>query len=101
METVKAQLKQALVAFPQTLAGGEVQFTTQARRVLELAIQSGRDVDDDGIGVRHLLFGLLKVEQSSAARILKAISRLEARLPATPTLDLLGAMVGEFPQRGQ
>jgi len=103
IETVKTQVKRALDALPQMPAVGRVQFTTQAKHVLERAIESGHNVGDDGIGIRHLLLGLLKEEHSSAGQILK-----DLRLPVLSgvggtalTLTFLGEIVGEFPRQDQ
>ena len=43
LETVKAEVERALAGFPKTLTFGEVPFTPQAKRVLELSIEEGKE----------------------------------------------------------
>src|SRR5438445_5770586 len=44
LETVKAEVERALAGFPETLTFGEVPFTPQAKRVLELSIEEARQL---------------------------------------------------------
>src|SRR2546427_418066 len=48
IETVKGQVKRVLDALPQVPTAGEVQFTHQAKLVLDRAIESGHNVGDNG-----------------------------------------------------
>jgi ATP-dependent Clp protease ATP-binding subunit ClpA len=89
LETVKADVERALAEFPKTLTFGEVPFTPQAKRVLELSMKEARQLGHPYIGTEHLLLGLMKEEQSSAARILESLG---ARLDEVrqETFALLG-----------
>jgi ATP-dependent Clp protease ATP-binding subunit ClpC len=62
LETVKAEVERALAGFPKTLTFGEVPFTPQAKRVLELSIEEARQLGHNYIGTEHLLFALLEEE---------------------------------------
>lgn len=53
-------------------------FTDDVRRVLTVAQDEAHRLDHDYIGTEHLLLGLLRVEDSVAARVL---DRLEVALP--------------------
>src|SRR6185436_5764688 len=68
---------------------GEVPFTPQAKRVLELSIEEARQLGHNYIGTEHLLLGLMKEGQSIAAKILESLG---ARLneDRQETLALLG-----------
>ena len=89
LETVKAEVERALAGFPKTLTFGEVPFTPQAKRVLELSIEEARQLGHNYIGTEHLLLGLMKEGQSIAAKILESLG---ARLDEVrqETLSLLG-----------
>jgi ATP-dependent Clp protease ATP-binding subunit ClpC len=78
-----------LAGFPKTLTFGEVPFTPQAKRVLELSIEEARQLGHNYIGTEHLLLGLMKEGQSIAAKILESLG---ARLDEVrqETLALLG-----------
>ena len=73
LETVKAEVDRALAGFPKTLMFGEVPFTPQAKRVLELSIEEARQFGHNYIGTEHLLLGLMKEGQSIAAKILESL----------------------------
>ena len=89
LETVKAEVERALAGFPKTLTFGEVPFTPQAKRVLELSIEEARQLGHNYIGTEHLLLGIMKEGQSIAAKILEGLG---ARLDEVrqETLALLG-----------
>jgi len=89
LEAIKAELERALAEFPNTLAFGEVPFTPQAKRILELSIEEARQLGLNYIGTEHLLLGLMKEGQSIAAKILESLG---ARLDEVrrETLVLLG-----------
>src|SRR3989442_1042841 len=89
LETVKAEVVRARAGFPKRLTCGEVRFTPQAKRVLELSIEEARQLGHNYIGTEHLLLGLMKEGQSIAAKILESLG---ARLDEVrqETLALLG-----------
>jgi ATP-dependent Clp protease ATP-binding subunit ClpC len=89
LESVKAEVERALAGFPKTLTFGEVPFTPQAKRVLELSIEEARQLGHNYIGTEHLLLGVMKEGQSIAAKILETLG---ARLDEVrqETLALLG-----------
>ena len=88
LETVKAEVERALAGFPKTLTFGEVPFTPQAKRVLELSIEEARQLGHNYIGTEHLLLGLMKEGQSIAAKILESLG---ARLDEVRQDDAVGA----------
>jgi len=70
---VKDEVERVLRAFPKVLAFGEVPFTPQAKRVLELSREEARQLGHDYVGAEHLLLGLMKEGESMAAKILEAL----------------------------
>ena len=90
LETVKTEVERALAGFPKALTFREVQFTPQAKRVLELSIEEARRLGHNYIGTEHLLLGLVKEGQSIAAKILESLGAklYEVR---QETLALVGA----------
>ena len=89
LEYVKAEVERALAGFPKTRTFGEVPFTPQAKRVLELSIGEARQLHHKHVGTEHLLIGLIKEGQSLAAQILESLgARLEE--VRQETLTLLG-----------
>ncbi|HAW49708.1 TPA: ATP-dependent Clp protease ATP-binding subunit ClpC [bacterium] len=49
---------------------GNVPFTPHAKKVLELAMEEARNLGHNYIGTEHLLFGIIKEEESVGAKIL-------------------------------
>ena len=89
LETVKAEVERALAGFPKTLTFGEVPFTPQAKRVLELSIEEARQLGHNYIGTEHLLLGLMKEGQSIAAKILESLgARLDEVRQETLSLSV-------------
>lgn len=50
---------------------GEVPFTPRAKRVLELAIDEGRQMGHNYVGTEHVLLGLIREGEGVAAQVLK------------------------------
>ena len=63
---------------------GEVGLTPQAKRVIELAIDEARRLDDHYLGTEHLLLGLVREDAGLAAGVLESvgvtIDRTRARI---------------------
>ncbi len=71
LETVKAEVERALAGFPKTLTFGEVPFTPQAKRVLELSIEEARQLGHNYIGTEHLLLALVAEQDGIGGRVLR------------------------------
>jgi hypothetical protein len=50
--------------------GTEMQLTPPAKRVINLAFEEARQLDDSYVGTEHLLLGLIREGESPAARVL-------------------------------
>jgi len=53
------------------VAKGHIPFTSDAKKVLELALREALRLGDRHIGTEHVLLGLVRDEHSTAARILR------------------------------
>ncbi|BDI30240.1 hypothetical protein CCAX7_22910 [Capsulimonas corticalis] len=51
---------------------GDKQLTPRAKRVIDLAYEAATDLQDDYIGTEHLLLGVLRENESMAAKVLNA-----------------------------
>jgi ATP-dependent Clp protease ATP-binding subunit ClpA len=79
--------------------GRFVKFNEQARKVLSLAQEEAQRFDHSYLGTEHLLLGLVRVSDSTAARVLRgldvelskvrsAVEFIIGRAPATPSTDI-------------
>ena len=69
--------------------GPDLPYTSRAKRVLELSMESARDLKHNYVGTEHLLLGLLREEKGIAAQVLvHAGATLDA--VRAETLRLLG-----------
>lgn len=68
---------------------GEIPFTPRAKRVLELAVEEGRQMGHNYVGTEHILLGLIREGEGVAAQVLR---NLGAELEAVrkQVLGLLG-----------
>jgi len=76
LEFSQKQLESELVArMPPTenvLTLGEIPFSPQAKKVLELSVEEARLLGQNYIGTEHLLLGLIKEDSGIAAQVLKS-----------------------------
>jgi len=76
LEFSQKQLEAELVArMPPTenvLTLGEIPFSPQAKKVLELSVEEARLLGQNYIGTEHLLLGLIKEDSGIAAQVLKS-----------------------------
>jgi DNA-binding transcriptional regulator YhcF (GntR family) len=56
-----------------SIAIGELPYTSRAKKVLEFALSSARDLGHDHVGTEHLLLGLVREENGIAAQILASL----------------------------
>lgn len=79
LESLGVQLPKARAAVEFTVGrgagpvSGEIGLTPRAKKVIELAVDEARRLDDSYIGTEHLVLGLLRVKEGVAIRILEAL----------------------------
>ena len=69
---------------------GEIPFTPRAKRVLELAVDEGRQMGHNYIGTEHILLGLIREGEGVAAQVLKNLGA-ELEKVRKQVFSLLGA----------
>jgi hypothetical protein len=70
LEAVEGEVRRVLGDVAPARKVGEIPFSPEAKRVLELAIESAREPGLAHVGSEHVLIGILKQGQSAAAKIL-------------------------------
>jgi ATP-dependent Clp protease ATP-binding subunit ClpC len=72
-----------------TMLAGEIPFMPQTKRAFELAAEESQGMGHNYIGTEHLLLGLLKEEEGTAARVLKEMG-VTYRKAKEMTINILG-----------
>jgi ATP-dependent Clp protease ATP-binding subunit ClpC len=83
-----------------TLTIGEIPFTSNAKRVLELAVDEARQMSHNYVGTEHLLLGLIREGEGVAAKVLIDMG-VERKKVREETLKLLGAHPNAPPAEGE
>jgi ATP-dependent Clp protease ATP-binding subunit ClpC len=68
----------------------DLPYTSRAKKVLELAVQSARNLNHSYVGTEHLLLGLIREERGIAAQILLSCGVTPAKLQ-DDVIRLIGA----------
>ncbi len=79
-----------------TLTIGEIPFTSNAKRVLELSVDEARQLGHNYVGTEHLLLGLIREGEGVAAKVLMDMG-VDRKKVRDETLKLLGG----HPQQSQ
>ena len=74
---------------------GEIPFTPRAKRVLELAIDEGRQMGHNYVGTEHILLGLIREGEGVAAQVLKNLGA-DLENVRKQVINLLGGGVNIF-----
>lgn len=70
--TVRVQVMQHLSRGSEVL-GQEMQLTTEAKSVIDLAFAESREMKEEWVGTEHLLIGILRSTESVAAKVLTGL----------------------------
>jgi ATP-dependent Clp protease ATP-binding subunit ClpC len=84
-----------IIGSGETNPFGEIPFTPRAKRVLELAVEEGRQLGHNYIGTEHILLGLIREGEGVAAQVLKNLGADLDKVRKT-VLNLLGGNTGAF-----
>ncbi|HBE79092.1 MAG TPA: ATP-dependent Clp protease ATP-binding subunit ClpC [Firmicutes bacterium] len=87
-----------IIGSGETNPFGEIPFTPRAKRVLELAVDEGRQLGHNYIGTEHILLGLIREGEGVAAQVLKNLGADLDKVRKT-VLSLLGGNNGAFPDQ--
>ena len=69
-DAVRAAIEQIVTRGKSPAPSLELAFTSRAKRVLELAMESARDIGTTDVGPKHLLMGLCAEERGIGAQVL-------------------------------
>jgi ATP-dependent Clp protease ATP-binding subunit ClpC len=96
LDAIRQGVENMVISTGGTLTIGEIPFTSNAKRVLELAVDEARQMGHNYVGTEHLLLGLIREGEGVAAKVLvdMGVDRKKVR---EETLKLLGghAATGE------
>jgi len=72
LKQLEAELVTKLPPTENVLTLGEIPFSPRAKKVLELSVEEARLLGQNYIGTEHILLGLMKGDNGSAAQVLKS-----------------------------
>ena len=71
LDKLKTEIEDRLIeSTGSTMLAGEIPFMPQTKKVFELAAEESQNLGHNYIGTEHLLLGLLKESEGTAARVL-------------------------------
>lgn len=71
LRRVRAEVEKIVGTGDNILLLGEIPFTPQAKKVLELAVEEAQNLGHNYVGTEHILLGLIRQEDGVAARVLE------------------------------
>jgi len=69
LEAVRSQVEE-IIGQGQAAPTGHIPFTPRAKKVLELSLREALQLGHNYIGTEHMLLGLIRTDDSRAARVL-------------------------------
>jgi ATP-dependent Clp protease ATP-binding subunit ClpC len=90
LEKLKTEIEDRLIeSTGSTMLAGEIPFMPQTKKVFELAAEEAQTLGHNYIGTEHLLLGLLKESEGTAARVLIEMG-INYRKAKEMTISILG-----------
>ncbi|MDM7915570.1 MAG: Clp protease N-terminal domain-containing protein, partial [Candidatus Eisenbacteria bacterium] len=89
LDLIRQRVESLVAQTGGTLTIGEIPFTSNAKRVLELAVDEARQLQHNYIGTEHLLLGLIREGEGVAAKVLTDMG-VDRKKVRDETLKLLG-----------
>ncbi|MFH1142950.1 MAG: ATP-dependent Clp protease ATP-binding subunit, partial [Candidatus Eisenbacteria bacterium] len=89
LDAIRQSVENMVAHTGGTLTIGEIPFTSNAKRVLELAVDEARQMGHNYVGTEHLLLGLIREGEGVAAKVLLDMG-VERKKVREETLKLLG-----------
>jgi ATP-dependent Clp protease ATP-binding subunit ClpC len=68
---IRAETEKVLQSGPNVVTWAKLPQTPRAKRVIELAMEEGRNLGHNYVGTEHVLLGLIREEEGVAAQVLK------------------------------
>jgi ATP-dependent Clp protease ATP-binding subunit ClpC len=94
LERVRGEVVRIVGVGGASGAGGQMPFTPEAKRALELAVQEVRKLGHNYIGTEHILLGLVDLREGVSARILADCHAEPERIRSEVMRALSGAALG-------
>lgn len=90
LDKLKTEIEDRLIeSSGSTMLAGEIPFMPQTKKVFELAAEESQTLGHNYIGTEHLLLGLLKESEGTAARVLIEMG-INYRKAKEMTISILG-----------
>jgi ATP-dependent Clp protease ATP-binding subunit ClpC len=96
LDAIRSAVENMVAQAGGTLTIGEIPFTSNAKRVLELSVDEARQLGHNYVGTEHLLLGLIREGEGVAAKVLMDMG-VDRKKVRDATLKLLGG----HPQQGK
>jgi len=90
LDKVRAEVEKIVERGPDKHHHGQFAFIDEAKRSLDHALAEARDLGHKYVGTEHILLGLLRVEDSVAAKVLVSLG-LDLEAVRQEVMELLGA----------
>src|SRR5690606_27869719 len=89
LDAIRHSVESMVAQTGGTLTIGEIPFTSNAKRVLELSVDEARQLGHNYVGTEHLLLGLIREGEGVAAKVLSDMG-VDRKKVRDETLKLLG-----------
>ena len=90
LKKIRLEVETIVKTGPSMVTMGQLPFSPRAKKVLELSIEDAQNLGHNYIGTEHLLLGLLKENEGTAAQVLLNLG-VEHMDALEEVLDFLGA----------
>src|SRR5256885_9069639 len=70
LRKIRLEIEKIVQSGPDMVTMGKLHQTPRAKKVIEYAIEEARNLNDDTVGTRHVLLGLLREQEGVAAQVL-------------------------------
>lgn len=87
---VCCEVEKLLQSSPENARADKLPQTSRAKKVIEYSMEEARNLNHNYVGTEHILIGLMRVPDSSAAEVLTNLGLTEQRA-RTAVVDLLAA----------
>lgn len=71
IETTRVEVEKCVAINPENVPPSKIPYTPRVKRVLALAVREAKQFNQVFVGTEHILLGLLRDNESAAARILR------------------------------
>ncbi|MGI5341183.1 Clp protease N-terminal domain-containing protein [Streptomyces sp. CA-181903] len=97
-QRVRDAIDEALPPAGEKAPRGHIAFRTESKEAIDQARLASADLGHDRIGTEHMLLGLIRVEESAAARILRGLGFTSDELHETVKAEIAERLAGRDEQ---